>query len=394
VPSRNTLSDFDARLIKDSFSRAMADPPRAMEYFYARLFVQNPEIRMLFPLAMTRTRLAAFDALAKLIWNIDSPKTCEQSLRQLACDHRKFGVKDKHYQPFFDALLATIEQFSGAAWTAAVAAAWQGGLGYFAAVMRAAAAADAATHPAWWVGEIVQHDLRTPTIAVITIRPDKPLHYQPGQYVCVQVPRWPRAWRNYSIANAPRDNGLIDLHVRAVPGGAISTALVSHCGTGDTLVLGAARGDMLLEPAGEHDLVCVAGGTGLAPLKAIIESVVCATRHGRRRVISLYHAVRQPEDLYDLRDLNTLALAYPSLTVIGVTGPARGGPVADGGLADVLARHPSFRDTDVYVSGPWGMVSGTVRTLSRRVPADRVHHDSLHALRAAGRPASEDLLSR
>jgi NAD(P)H-flavin reductase/hemoglobin-like flavoprotein len=394
APNSSTLSDFDARLIKDSFSRAMADPPRAMEYFYARLFVEHPEVRVLFPLAMTRTRLAAFDALAKLVRSVDRPKDCEQALRQVACDHRRFGVKDKHYQPFFSALLATIEQFSGPAWTAEAAAAWQRALGYFAAVMRAAAAADAAAHPAWWVGEIVQHDQRTPTIAVITIRPDKPLNYAPGQYVPVQVPRWPRAWRNYSLANAPRDNGLIDIHVRAVPGGVISTALVCHYATGDTLVLGAARGDMRVVPDAERDLVCVAGGTGLAPIKAIIDSVTCATRHGRRRAISLYLGARRAEDLYDMRDLNTLALAYPSLTVIPVTDPVHRGAGAHGSLPEVVGRHPSFRDTDVYISGPWGMVSAAVRALSRRVPADSLHHDSLHALRAAGRPAGEDLLSR
>jgi NAD(P)H-flavin reductase/hemoglobin-like flavoprotein len=394
APSRSTLSDFNARLIKDSFSRAMADPPKAMEYFYARLFVQNPEIRVLFPLAMTQTRLAAFDALARLIWNIDSPQTCEQFLSQLACDHRKFGVNEKHYQPFFDALLATVEQLTGPAWTAETTAAWRGALDYFGAVMRAAAAQDAVRQPAWWVGEIVQHDQRTSTVAVLTIRPDKPFDYLPGQYLSVQVPRWPKAWRTYSIANAPRDNGLLDIHVRAVPGGVLSTALVSHCGTGDTLVLGAARGEMRVAPDAERDLVCVAGGTGLAPVKAIIESVIFATRHGRRRAISLYIGVRRPEDLYDMRDLNTLQLAYPSLTVTPVTAGDRGvsGPASR--LPDVVGRHPSFRDTDVCISGPWGMVSQTIRVLSRRVPADRMHHDPLHALRAASRPASEDLLPR
>ena len=393
-PSRAVLSDFSARLIKNSFSLAMADPPKAMEYFFGRLFAANPEIRVLFPLAMTQTRLAVFDALAGLIWNIDSPRACEQLLGYLARDHRKFGVKEKHYRPFFDALLVTIEQLAGAAWTAETTAAWQAALDYFAAVMRASAALDATAQPAWWVGEIMQHDQRTPTIAVLTIRPDKPLHYLPGQYLPVQVPRWPRVWRSYSIANAPRDNGLLDIHVRAVPGGVISTALVGHSRTGDTLVLGAARGDMQVVADSEQDLVCVAGGTGLGPLKAIIESVVCATRHGRRPDISLYLGVRRPEDLYDMRDLSTLQQAYPSLTLIPVTGhlPGASGPV--GGLPEVVSRHPSFRDTDVYISGPWGMVSSTARALSRRVPAERLHYDPLHALRAARRSASGELPGR
>lgn len=390
VPRRPALADIDARLIKDSFSRAMADPARAMEHFFARLFAANPEVRVLFPLTMIQTRHAMYDALACLIMATDRPAECERLLGQLARDHRKFGVKEKHYRPFFDALLGAVEQLAADAWTGRTTAAWQAALDYFAAVMREAAAQDAIDQPAWWVGEIVRHDLRTPTIAVLTIRPDKPLRYIPGQHVPVKVPRWPRVWRSYSIANAPRDNGLLDIHVRAVPGGVVSTALVGHCQAGDTLVLGAARGDMVAESGSQRDLVCVAGGTGLAPLKAIVESVVCAAGQGRRRNIGLYLGVSRAQDLYDMRDLSTLRLAYPSLTLIPVTDQQPGASGSDGSLPEVIGMHPSFRDTDVYVSGPYGMVAGVVRLLSRRVPADRLHHDSLTALRIASHPATQD----
>ena len=168
-------------------------------------------------------------------------------------------------------------------WTAEMAAAWRSALDYFAAVMSAAAATDAQSQPAWWTGEIVQHDRRTETVAVLTIRPDRPLRYTAGQYIEVQAPRWPRIWRRYSIANAPRENGLIDIHVRAVPGGLVSNALVSHCATGDAVLLSSARGDLAVPADPGRDLVCVGGGTGLAPVKAITEEVVGAARHGRRR---------------------------------------------------------------------------------------------------------------
>lgn len=391
---RTSFSDFDATLIKESFARVMADPRRAMEYFYARLFVQNPQIRALFPHAMTRTRTTVFQALARLVRSIDDPQECERLLRQLACDHRKFGVKEKHCQPFFDALLATAEHVSGPAWTAAQDAAWRAAAGHFAAVMRAAAAQDAAEQPAWWVGEIVQHDQRTATIAVITIRPDKPLSYVPGQHVAVQVPRWPRIWRSYSIANAPRDNGLLDIHVRAVPGGTLSTALVGQCGAGDTLVLGAARGDMRVTNDADRDLVCIAGGTGLAPLKAMIESVIGATRHGRRRAITLYLGVRRQQDLYDMRDLQTLQLGYPSLTLIPVAEQELDSSGLTARLPQVVNRHLSFRDTDVYISGPEGMVRATAAALSTRVPAQCLHHDPLDELLAASGSAAAQYLSR
>ena len=365
-----------------------------MEYFYARLFTAHPELRGLFPHAMTQTRAAVFRELASLIAGLDDQDRTEQALAKAARDHRKFGVREKHYQPFFDALTAMAEHLAGPSWTSQYAAAWRAATEWFAAVMAEAAAEDAGHQPAWWTGEIVQHDRRTDTVAVLTIRPDRPLSYVPGQYIHVQTPRWPRIWRSYSIANAPRDNGLIDIHVRAVPGGMVSTALVGHCATGDTVLLGAARGDMAVPDDPGRDLVCVAGGTGLAPLKAITEAVVAAAGQGRRRAITLYVGVRRKSDLYDVRDLETLTLSYPPLTVIQVAEHELDFAGRIGRLPEVVWTHPSFRDCDVYVAGPAGLVSGAVQLLSKRVPAGRLHHDPIDALRVARHPQRQEYLGR
>ena len=379
------LSPADRQAVVESFSRLGASQQFAMEYLYARLFAAHPELRALFPLSMESTRATTFGMLERLIASLHDPRETDELLDQLGRDHRKFGVKDIHYQPFFDALEATVEQVSGAAWTEESSRAWRVVLGYFATAMRSAAAADAKAQPAWWIGEIVQHDRRTPTIAVLTIRPDRPLGYQPGQYVCVQVAKWPRLWRRYSIANAPRENGLIDIHVRAIPGGMVSTALVNHSGTGDTLTLAAARGDLRMPADTDRDVVCVAGGTGLAPIKSIVEAIVMQTKQGKRRSVTVYLGARRDGDLYDMRDLATLRLAYPALELVKVVAEQ------NGALPGAVARHASFRNTEVYVAGPAGLVSATVRTLAHRVPADRFHHDPLDALTAASRP--EDGLS-
>jgi len=65
-----------------------------------------------------------------------------------------------------------------------------------------------------------------------------------------------------------------------------------------------------------------------------------------------------------------------------------------GQLPDVVWTHESFRDCDVYIAGPVGLISRTVQVLSRRVPADRVHHDPIEALRLARRPPRLDDRSR
>jgi len=384
VPAAVTsIAAVDRQRVKDSFRRLMASPQFAMEYLYARLFVRSPEMRTMFPLSMERTRVTTFRMLTELIGNLDDPEVADRMLGSLGQDHRKFGVKEIHYESFFDSLLATAERVSGQAWTPELSQAWRSVAQYFAAQMKAAATQDEKLQPAWWIGEIVQHDQRTPTIAVLTIRPDRPLAYQPGQYIYVQVPKWPRVWRKYSVANAPRENGLLDIHVRAVPGGMVSTALVSHSGTGDTVTLAAARGDLRVPADPDRDIVCVAGGTGLAPVKAIVESIVGETRPGKRRSVTLYVGARRGSDLYDMRDLATLRLAYPALTLIPVAESELEFPGQAGRLPDVVKAHPSFRDTEVYVAGPAGLISATTRALASRVPADRFHHDPLDALAAS-----------
>lgn len=386
-PGRSVPAEFaesTARLVKETFAHVMADAQNAMEYFYARLFVQSPEIRAMFPLAMSDLRERVFGALARLIWSMDSPESAAAYLGQLGRDHRRFGVRDKHHKAFFDALLATVEHFAGPEWTAEARAAWQAALDGASAVMRAAATADAARQPPWWVAEVVRHDRRTAGIAVLTIRPDQPLSYLPGQYLGVQVARWPRAWRNFSVANAPRDSGLLDLHVKAVPGGMVSNVLVQHGGTGEVVLLGQARGEMTVPDDCGRDLVCVAGGTGLAPVKAIIESVTGSADSGQRPNITLFLGARRQEELYDLPDLQALQAGYPSLTIVPVVSHEPGFAGLKGLLPQVVSRHAALRDAEVFISGPDPMVAETERVLADQVPAGRIHHDPLNAARTHG----------
>jgi NAD(P)H-flavin reductase/hemoglobin-like flavoprotein len=377
---------FDARLVKESFAHVSANASLAMEYFYSHLFTASPETRGMFPMSMRQIRQHVFTALTRLVWTIDSPEQLTAYLSQLGHDHRKYGVKDKHYQHFFTALLETAQFFSGADWTPDTAAAWEGALAYATRTMRSAAAADARNHPPWWVGEIVAHDRRSETVAVLTIRPDAPLPYRAGQFVPVQVTRWPRVWRPYSIANAPRADGLIDLHVRAVPGGMVSATLVRHAGTGDTVLLGPASGE-LAAPDNDRDLLCVAGGTGLAPIKAIIQEVA-----GRRpwpsrpRRITLFAGARRQEDLYDLGDLQAMQSSCPGLQVIPVLSdestlsghPAILGLTGMTGLLpDVVRGHGLFENCEACICGPAAMVRQTALLLTAHVPEQQIHYDPL-----------------
>jgi len=375
------IKSFDARLIKGSFVHVAANAGPAMEHFYSRLFVRYPEIRSMFPHAMREHMERVFAALTRVVWSIDSPDSLASCLGELGRGHRKFGVKDRHYEPFLALFLETVRHFNGHYWTDETQAAWEAALAHVSSAMRAAAEQDAAHQPPWWLGEVVQHDQRSQDLAILTIRPDQPLRYTPGQYLAVQVPRWPRVWRNFSIANAPRENGLIDLHVRAVPGGLVSGSLVHNTGLGDTVLLGQAGGEMTACADPGRDLLCVAGGTGLAPLKAIIEAVIAADRPGKRKKITLFFGARTEDGLYDLADLRVLEWIYPALTVIPVVSDEPSYDGIKGMLPEVAALHTSLDDTDILISGPDLMVARAVTLLAGRVQPGQIRHDPPDAAR-------------
>jgi NAD(P)H-flavin reductase/hemoglobin-like flavoprotein len=369
-----TTSAVNWRLVKQSFAYATSDSVAAMEYFYARLFAVNPAIRALFPTSMSAQRERMFTALTQVIWTVDAEPERTALLTQLGRDHRRYGVLDKHCGAFFAALRDTIQHGLGKSWTAETECAWRDATNYFTAAMRDAVAA-AAGSPAWWIGEIVSHELRAPGVAVLRLRTDEQLPYEAGQYVPVQVTRWPRTWRPYSVATAPRPGGLLELHVRAVPGGLVSNTLVHHSDVGDCVLLGPADGTMTLADS-DKDLLCVAGGTGLAPIKAIIEQAIVADKGASRpRTITLYVGARQHIDLYDVEDLQLLEAASPALEVIPVLSEQPGYAGLTGPLPDVVSACSLPGSAEAYVCGPPAMVRQAAALLSATLPTSHIHHD-------------------
>ncbi|WP_119730365.1 globin domain-containing protein [Thermomonospora amylolytica] len=365
----------DARIVKETFALLEPNADRAVAYFYGRLFAEQPRLRALFPPALDAQRDRVLRVLTRLVWSLEEPAAFEDRLRRLGREHRKLGLCREHYPAVGAALVATLRRFAADAWNPRVEAAWTTVFAAAARTMADAAEADAARTPPWWLGEVVGHERRRHDIAVLTVRPGQPLPYAAGQHVTVQTSRWPRVWRPYSVANAPRPDGALTLHVRAVPAGWVSGALVRHTAVGDTVMLGPAQGDMTLDRAGERDLLLVAGGTGLAPLKALAEQALAADQ-GRR--IDLVWGARTADELYDLPALRTLEAACPALRVIPVTAddPGSGGP--HGAVPDALKRLEDLPAADMhaYVCGPAAMVARTVRTLRELgVPPDRIAHD-------------------
>lgn len=367
---------FDTALIRESLERLIAAGGEVAEYFYRRVKAVSAEAAALFPPGLAAQRDQLVGNFARIMQSIESADGLADVLASLGRENRKFGVTDRHYGAFAVAMQQTAREFDPAGWPPDAEAAWQGALKYMCGAMRTAAAAEAAVSPPWWIAEITSHELRAPGVAVLKLAPTEPVPYTAGQYLWVQVTKWPRVWRQFSAATAPRPGGLIELHVRAVPGGLVSNTLVHHSTSGDTVILGAAEGGMALGDS-DRDLLCVAGGTGLAPIKAIIEQAISGAAGGRARKITLFYGARQHFDLYDLQDLYLLEAAYPALHVVPVLSDEPGFSGLTGLLPDVVHSQGSsmFRNCEAYICGPPAMVSRTAAILAASVPPDQLHHD-------------------
>jgi NAD(P)H-flavin reductase/hemoglobin-like flavoprotein len=361
----------DTQLIRDSWAAIEPRADWAAKLFYARIFRAHPAAREMFPVVMEVQRDRLLGSLLRIVGGLTSPETLGPYLAQLGRDHRKFGVLPEHYAAVGEALIGTLRECAGPAWTPEVEAAWARALEKVSTIMVDAAIRAAAAEPAWWTAGVVRHELRAPEVAVLTLRLDQPMRYAPGQHVTLETPRRPRLWRAYSIANAPRPDNTLDLHVKAVSGGWVSRALVHHTGPGDLLRLGPPAGLMTADPNSERDVVCVAGGTGLAPVKAIVEEM---GRWNTSRRVTVFVGARRAEELYDLAALTELASGKAWLDVV---------PAVAGKVADVFAAGGCWADHDVYVSGAPDMIRHTLsRCHELRLPLARVRYDGL-AQRAA-----------
>lgn len=247
-------------------------------------------------------------------------------------------------------------------------------------------AAAEAVGPASWEAEIVGYERRTADVAVIYARPDQPLPYQPGQSLSVEFPAaLPRLWRFYSPANAPREDGVIELHVRALDGGLVSGALTYQARVGDRLRLGPPMGDRLVLDCAKPGvpLVLIGGGTGLAPLKALVDALV--RRGGSAVPVWLVHGVRYGPDLYDMPALSALADRNPWLSVAPVVSddPLWRGPTGNA-VDEVLRAQPAV-NAEIFVCGSPEMITASLSRLTEHgFAAEQVHFE--HWWAAGTRP--------
>jgi NAD(P)H-flavin reductase/hemoglobin-like flavoprotein len=382
---------MDTAALKASWGKVAAAGDDVPLYFYSHLFLSHPDVRSMFPIQMSGQRDKLVTALGAVVSNVDEIDKVIPLLEQLGRDHRRFSVVTEHYTAVGASLLATLKKFLGPSWTPDLADTWAQAYGLVAKVMVAAAEQHEDVAPAAWEADVVHVERRSVEVAVIEVAPREPFPYRAGQSVAVEIPQRPRLWRYFSPANAPDPSGRLQFHIQPIAGGLVSSAVVRRLSKGDTIRMGAPVGEQLTLPEDGQlpDLLMVAGGTGLAPLRAVLDQIDrrrMATGYSPR--VHLFHGSRMPWNLYDHEYLTALAgRSWFDYTPVVSEDPTYFG--AKGLVGTVAAKSGDWSRRLAMVCGSPDMVRYTVQELEASgVPAASIRREQFD-FQGAASPTEE-----
>lgn len=231
-------------------------------------------------------------------------------------------------------------------------------------------------HPARIIkGVVMAIDEATHDIRRIRVKLAKPLEFSPGQYANLQFT--PDHIRPYSMAGLPGDDEM-EFQIRRVPNGRVTDYIFETLRVGDPIRVSGPLGTAYLRRNHTGPMLCVGGGTGIAPVISVVRGALEA---GMSNPIHLYFGVRSEQDVYDVERLHELQSKYPNVNVqvVVATGPVsegrRPGLVTDAVSQDL----PSLDGWRAYLCGAPAMVEALSMVVARKgIDQRHVHADAFY----------------
>jgi len=235
-------------------------------------------------------------------------------------------------------------------------------------------------------GRIVAQDKLTHDIVRLVVQLDTSLPYKAGQFAQLTLDGLPGVSRSYSFASPVQPDAKVSFFVRKVPGGRFSLHVHEQALVGQTVTVEGPMGDFWMRSA-EAPLLMVAGGSGLAPVLAMLED---ALANGVKRPVTLLFGARTQADLYARDLIATLAQRWPSrfefVPVLSQEPDISTWTGQRGLVVDALAEH-LVPTCHAYLCGPPPMVDSVrAQLLQRGVSSNHIHADrftTLHDLPVA-----------
>ncbi len=201
------------------------------------------------------------------------------------------------------------------------------------------------------------------------------LQFLAGQYVDILQPGGKR--RAFSIASPPQEADEIELHIRHVEGGGFTGQVFDELKERDILRLEGPLGTFFVRnDRPERPMIMMGGGTGFAPLKAMIEDLLA---HGDTRPTHLFWGARNAEELYLGELPERWAAEHGHISYSPALSEGGEGDVAFTGLVHeaVIGAYPDLSGMDVYMSGPPAMIDAARTAFQQHgLPVERLFYDS------------------
>jgi ferredoxin-NAD(P)+ reductase (naphthalene dioxygenase ferredoxin-specific) len=220
--------------------------------------------------------------------------------------------------------------------------------------------------------EQATHDIRIVRLEILS---GGPFSFSAGQYAQVRFAGLPA--RDYSMANRPDQPGLA-FHIRQLGGGTASVYAATQLQLGDPVSVEGPFGTSYLRALHTGPILAIAGGSGLAPIKSIVET---ALAQGMAQPIRLYFGVRDERDLYGEPEMAALEAAHPNFSFTPVLSTPNGPTARRTGLVH-HAVAADLGDTDgmkAYLAGPPPMVeAGAALLAARGLRREDIHADAFY----------------
>jgi phenol hydroxylase P5 protein len=214
-------------------------------------------------------------------------------------------------------------------------------------------------------GEVVRIEALTPTIRGIWLKLDRPMEFQAGQYINLEIPSLEGQSRAFSLANSPQSGDIVELNVRIVPGGQVTTWLHEKLEVGEKLKLTGPYGRFFVKKSANLPLIFMAGGSGLSSPKSMIEDLLT---EGFDKSMTLVYGQRSRDELYYDAEFRALAEKHANFTYVPALSSEPAGSDWSGarGFVHEAAKahfNNDFRGHKAYLCGPPAMIEACITTL-------------------------------
>lgn len=202
------------------------------------------------------------------------------------------------------------------------------------------------------------------------------MEFKPGQYAQIKVPGID-VIRAYSIASHPKEKDQIELIIRQVPKGLATTFVHKALEVGDKIILTGPYGDFYLQEQSDREMICIAGGSGKAPIRSILYFL---RDQGMPRKVKYFFGAKSKRDLYMTDEFLELEKEFPNFTYI----PALSEPLEEddwkgevGLITDVVDRHTEdLSQAEAYLCGSPGMINACINVLNKhKIKQENVFYD-------------------